>query len=282
MPKKTILPPKRDRELFFSDSQWAKLRRYIPEPLPPEDEARLREDIRAACSRLLAEQARHVLGRRTAAAMQKPGKGQPALLERLANHLRAAATVWREIKQLPPDSADVVVMKLLRELPREQVEKMLGVNALSELEALLDDDSLYVRRGVIYDDRLSDIRQYDALEAMARDIERRLAGIRKLGEAKRVDDPWPIFVRKVARCFREIDLRPTATGRVYDEGGKPTWFQEFMAALDKNLLGYKSLIGIDPEGKQYERDPKAFHAEIAKVIGGYRNSGKARKQITGH
>jgi hypothetical protein len=246
MPKpKAILPPKWGSELLPSDNQWAKLRRYIPEPLQPDDEARLCEDIKAACSWLLSEQARLALGRRTAAAMQRPSESQPALLERLARHLRAAADDWKKIKELA-DSPDV-------------------------------------RRGVIYDDRLSDIRQYDALEAMALDVERRLAGIRKLGEAEYVDDPWPIFVLKVAQCFREIGLRPTATGRIYDKGvaGKPTWFQEFMAALDKDLLGIKRLIGIDSEDKEYKRDHRAFYAEIAKVLGGYRNPGKARKQITG-
>jgi hypothetical protein len=241
MPKpKAILPPKWNSELFFSGNQWAKLRRCIPESLQPEKEARLRESIKAACDWLLAEEARLALGRRTAAAMRRPSERQPALLERLASHLRAAATDWEEITELA--------------------------------------DSPQARRGIIYDDRLSDIRQYDALEAMARDAERRLAGIRELGKAEYVDDPWPMFVRRVEQSFREIKLKPIATGRVYDnKGGKPTWFQEFMAALDKNLLGYKRLIGIDCEDKQYERDHKAFHAEIAKVIGGYRDPGKARK-----
>ena len=90
MPK-AILPPKWNWELFFSGNRWARLRRCIPEPLQPEDEARLREDITAACSWLLAEQARLALGTRTAAAIQKRGKRQPALLERLARNLRAAA-----------------------------------------------------------------------------------------------------------------------------------------------------------------------------------------------
>jgi hypothetical protein len=236
MPKpKAILPPKWNSELFPTDNQWARLRRYIPELLWPEDEARLRKGITAACSWLLTEEKRLALGRRTAAAMQKPGKGQPALLEVFRNHLRAAADSWKEITE----------------------------------------------RGVIYDDRLSDIRQYDVLEAMARDAERWVAGIRGLGEAEFVDDPFPTLVRKVAQCFREIGLRPTATGRVYDEGGEPTWFQDFIVALDKNLLGYKKLIGINREGKQYERPDKAVHAEIAKAMGGYGNPGKARKQITG-
>jgi len=37
------------------------------------------------------------------------------------------------------------------------------------------------------------------------------------------------------------------------------------------------LIGIDHENKQFERDPRAFHAETAKAMGGYGNPGKARK-----
>jgi hypothetical protein len=252
MPKKTIpLPgwtelfpsePGWSSELFPSDNQWVRLRRYIPGPLRPEDEARLREDIRAACSWLLTEQERLARGVRTHVAMQKPGNRQPALLESLADHLRAAATAWKKIMDLA--------------------------------------DSPQARRGIIYDDRLSAIRHYDALETMARDAERRLARIRKLGKAEYVDDPWPLFVRKVADCCRKIKPGPTATGRIY-EGGKPTWFQEFMFALDNNLLGYKRSIGIDREGKQKEHDPRAFYAEIAKAMGGYKNSGKARKQITG-
>ena len=98
-------------------------------------------------------------------------------------------------------------------------------------------------------------------------VRQRFAGIRRLGKAKPVADPWPIFVRKVAQCFRKVGLRPTATGRVY-EGGKPTWFQGFMAALDKNLLGIKRLIGTDREDEQFERDHRAFYAEIAKAMRG--------------
>jgi hypothetical protein len=241
MPKKTIPLPGWSSELFPSDNQWVRLCRCIPEPLQPEDESRLREGITAACSWLLAEQERLALGDRTAAAVQKPGKRQPAPLERLARHLRLAATAWKKLAELA--------------------------------------DSPHARRGVIYDDRLSDIRQYDVLEAMACDAERRLEGIRKLGESEYADDPWPTFVRKVAQCFWDIGLIPTATGRIY-ESGKPTWFQEFMAALDKDLLGIK-LISVDSEGNQKERDPRAFHAEIAKALGGYRTPGKARKQITG-
>jgi hypothetical protein len=130
--------------------------------------------------------------------------------------------------------------------------------------------------GEIHDDRLGDIGIYENLEAMARDAERRLAGIRQLGEPVKVDGPWPVFVRKIARSCRGVGLKPTATGGVY-ENAKPTWFQKFMTTLDKNLLGSKHLLGIDREGKQFERDHRAFYAAVAKALGGYTKPGKARK-----
>jgi hypothetical protein len=330
MPK-TILPPKQGSELFFDDNIWAKLRGYIPKPLQPEDEARLREGITAACSWLLAEQARLALGIRTVAASKKRGKGQPALLELFIRHLRAAATIWEEIKEsrsapYRPCRIPDLVWEVLKNLKCErengmplsvQIRKLENemqvrerayniqvkngqmvrrhadhhiasmhqvidiLREMSAAPAALGRDVTHANRlSDIHDDRLSDIRQYDALEAMARDAERRLAGIRKLGEAE-YDDPFPIFVRKVVQCFLEIGLRPTAKGRVYDEkGGKPTWFQEFMLALNNNLLGIRRLIVIDSKGKQFERDPRAFYAEIAKAMSGYKKPGKARKQIT--
>jgi hypothetical protein len=128
----------------------------------------------------------------------------------------------------------------------------------------------------IYDDRLGDICIYQKLEAMARDTERRVAGIRKLGKPINVAPPWPVFVRKVARCCREAGLDPTATGRIY-EGAKPTWFQKFMAAIDKDVMGSRKLLGIDPTGEQFERDHRAFYAAVAKALRGDGGRGKARK-----
>lgn len=130
----------------------------------------------------------------------------------------------------------------------------------------------------VYDDRLSDIRRFDMLDELANDAERRLIGIRKLGEPTAVTSPWPALVRGVARCCREVGLKPTASGHLYDDApGKPTWFQEFMAALDKNLLGSKDLLGVDRKGKQFERDHRAFYAEVGKALHGDRNAGKARR-----
>jgi hypothetical protein len=134
----------------------------------------------------------------------------------------------------------------------------------------------WAKVGKIHDDRLGDIGIYENLEAMARDAERRLAEIRQLGESVRVAGPWPAFVRKIARCCREAGLTPTATGGVY-ENAKPTWFQKFMVALDKNLLGSKHLLGIDSKDKQFERDHRAFYAAVAKALRGDGKPGKAQK-----
>jgi hypothetical protein len=122
----------------------------------------------------------------------------------------------------------------------------------------------------IHDDRLSDMRRYDDLEVLAQDAERRLKGFRKLGKPVAESDPWPVFVRWVARCLCAAGLKPTTTGRVYGEGN-PTWFQEFMAALNDNLLGEKG------RGNQLNYSHKAFCADIAKAMRGDRKPGKARK-----
>lgn len=135
--------------------------------------------------------------------------------------------------------------------------------------------------GTIHDDRLSVLREYDRLDVMAQDAERRLEGFRRLGNPIPVADPWPEFVRRVADGCRKAGLNPTATGRVYEEkNSTPTWFQEFVAALDKNLLGHRNLLGVNGKGEQVEHDHRAFYAEIAKVMSGYRKSGKARKKTT--
>ncbi len=125
----------------------------------------------------------------------------------------------------------------------------------------------------INDDRLSDIREYDKLEVMAQDAERRIAGFQGLGNPRDVADPWPEFVCRVAQSLREAGLKPTVTGRVYDDA-KPTWFQEFMVALNENLLGNQG------RAHQLDYSRAAFYAEIAKAVSGYGRPGKARKQTT--
>jgi hypothetical protein len=133
----------------------------------------------------------------------------------------------------------------------------------------------------VHDDRLSELREYDRLELMAQDAERRLQGFRRLGDPIHVADPWPEFVCRIADSCRKAGLNPTATGRGYDEkNSKPSWFQRFVAALDKNLLGSRNLLGVNGKGEQVERDHRAFYAGIAKAMSGYGKPGKARKQIT--
>lgn len=110
----------------------------------------------------------------------------------------------------------------------------------------------------IYDDRLSEIRKFDELETLAADAERRLRGIRQLGEPTDLHNPWPLFVRSIAECCRRAGLKPTATGAVYDERrSKPSWFQEFVVAIKDNLLGNQG-------GTRHSK--AAQYAEIAKAL----------------
>jgi hypothetical protein len=120
----------------------------------------------------------------------------------------------------------------------------------------------------ILDDRLG---IHETLDLAIWDLESRLTP-----KPVTAPEPFPAFVRKVARCLREIGLNPKATGRVYEATGQPTWFQKFMAALDKNLLGSRNLLGVDCAGEQFERDPTALYAAVAKALRGYKKAGKAR------
>jgi len=129
----------------------------------------------------------------------------------------------------------------------------------------------WAKIGQFYDDRLGDIDIYENLGPMARDAERRLARIRQFGKPITVSNPWPEFVRKVARCLREAGLNPQVTGRVYEHGGRPAWFQAFMAELNENLLGMKG------RGEQLDYSRSAFYAEIAKALRGDRKRDKALK-----
>jgi hypothetical protein len=213
------------RELLsFSDERWATITNPLPVPLSAEASTRLRAEITECCSSFLTQQAAIEEGANSAAAVRSPGKGQPALLERVAKGLRTAADAWAKI-------------------------------------------------GKIHDDRLGDIRIYANLETMARDAERRLAGIRQLGTPVVITPPWHLLVRNVAECCRKAGLKPTASGRVYEDS-KTTWFQEFMLKLNENLLGYEG------KGKQINYSSAAFYAEIAKAMSGYGKSGKAREDST--
>jgi hypothetical protein len=235
MPK-AILPENFFRSIelaSISDERWKRLKSFIPASLSPDADERLRGVVLETCSWFLTEQARLREGQATAAAMRRPGKGQPARLERWAKTARMAADAAKE-------------------------------------------------RGQFHDDRRSDLRQLDEqLEAVAQDAERRLAALRAYGKAKTHETPWREFVRKVAQNLRAIGLNPTVTGEVYE--GRLTWFQEFMAALQNEVLGRDGKPIARPADRS-AGDPgypgcslTTFAAEIAKAISSSKKPGKARK-----
>jgi hypothetical protein len=114
----------------------------------------------------------------------------------------------------------------------------------------------------MHDDRLGVLSDLgDQLEAMASDAERRLVTLRQMKPAK----PSPAaqsFIRAVARACRNVGLHPTANGRIYEEYGAATWFQEFIAVLNDNFLG---LQGWGAPGS-YTRN--ALFAEVAQAMSG--------------
>jgi hypothetical protein len=141
-------------------------------------------------------------------------------------------------------------------------------------------------RGQFHDDRRSDLQQQDEqLEALAKEAERRLAGLRVHGKARTYETPWREFVRKVAQDVRRVGLNPTVTGEVYEDRS-PTWFQEFMAVLQEEILGLSGKPIARPDDREWQlllnrngvraSTRAAFAAEIAKAIS-YRKPGKSRK-----
>jgi hypothetical protein len=142
--------------------------------------------------------------------------------------------------------------------------------------------------------RPSDLLLYNELEDLAGRLER-ISSF----EPPIEPDPWPAFVRSVAECFRDVakrlrddDLTPTVTMRFYkadeDGGGKPTWFQEFVADLHENLLGQEGYaaaakaLTVAGERRQeadvsaqYNR--RALHAAVVKAMRGDRKPGKSQK-----
>jgi hypothetical protein len=115
----------------------------------------------------------------------------------------------------------------------------------------------------MHDDRLgilSDLGNH--LEAMAADAERRLLALRGWKPSK----PKPasqLFIRAIANSCKLAGLHPTTNGRVYEDNS-PTWFQEFIAALNDNFLGSQ---GWGAPGS-YTRN--ALFAEVAKAMRGER------------
>jgi hypothetical protein len=138
----------------------------------------------------------------------------------------------------------------------ERFAKALRV-AASSWEAL---------RGV-YDDQLSDVRRFDELADMAADADRRLAALRALGEPTPIaGTPWRHFVGSLFKVCRRLDLKPTVMNRLYDdETAKPTWFQEFVLAVNDHLLGEQGYKAASTN---------AFHAETVAAVRAVR-SGEA-------
>jgi hypothetical protein len=167
----------------------------------------------------------------------------------LKEGMRSAMAARRRHKQLAP-------------LERLAKGLRMAVDAWASIGRIRDD-----RCGLL-DDRRG---LYKTLELMARGAEDRLAR-----KPVKVPKPFPVLVRKVARCIETAGLDPIVAGRVYVD--KPTWFQEFIVALDKELLGSKNLLTFDKrKGEQFERDPRATYAAVARAMSGYKKAGKARK-----
>jgi hypothetical protein len=112
-------------------------------------------------------------------------------------------------------------------------------------------------------DHLGSRSEYGSyLEALANDAQRRLKGLQSI-EATKPAPVRDIFVRNIAECCRAAGLNPIAHGRAYEEGSTPTWFQEFVAAINDHLLGLQGWGAADA-------DKRALFADIAKVMRGYR------------
>jgi hypothetical protein len=125
-----------------------------------------------------------------------------------------------------------------------------------------------IKEQPFHDDRVTDISRFDNLEAMAVDAERRFAALRAI-ESKYVVPPYEEFIRRVAKCCRTAGLKPTYTGRLYDYDDAATWFQKFVVALNRDLLGN--------EGPRRSASDEAEAAMITKAMRGDKKSGKARK-----
>jgi hypothetical protein len=228
------------RELSAIDDEcWNRLKKHFPTILTDEADALLRSRILECCSWFLTENGKVKESRRTFAAMQR-GKRQPSVLERLANGLRVAADAWANIRRNPH--------------PQITHERKV----------------FEYERG-IHDDRVTDISRFDGLEAMAADANRRLAALSAL-KPQNTNQPFGEFVRKVARYCCEAGLEPGVTGRLYERDAKPTWFQKFIIALDRDLLGTE---GPWPTKRKSSFD-KGKAASIAKALLSYKKSGKAR------
>jgi hypothetical protein len=129
----------------------------------------------------------------------------------------------------------------------------------------------WVDIGKLPDVRAAYISRNDDLEKMAGEAERQRVAFRAF-DPKDMTRPWEAFVRKVAKCCRKAGLEPGVTGRVYEENAHPTWFQKFIIALNRDLLGSE---GPWPNSRSASDQAKA--ASVVLAMRGDRNRGKARK-----
>jgi hypothetical protein len=176
----------------LNDDAWLRLQDILPGAVARAADtpltfwrANLRAEIEAAVTSLVKHETQRREYGAAAVAMRspKPGKGEPAPLERYAKALGDAARAWETMKAagLQPE---------------------IGGDRVGPLAAAAKD--------------------------MVAEL-RRLTGPHSLGPG------WEQFVREVADAFRHHDFKPTSTGRGYEKGATPSWFQALMLALNKAL-----------------------------------------------
>jgi hypothetical protein len=98
------------------------------------------------------------------------------------------------------------------------------------------------------------------LETIAADVLARKEALRNLRPV--VVNPKHDLVRSLAKICESCGLKVTATNRIYDERtNRPSWFQEFVGAVNDALLGAQ---GWGAAGGSR----KALHADVLKALRG--------------
>jgi hypothetical protein len=232
--------------LSISDGQWSRIVAELPNELPEDIEANLRERVIRCCNRYLARRRVWLRDVVTFAAMQaEPGKRAP--FEKLVAGLQMAAAAWAQI-------TDVYYAHRLGGRPQPD---SVAINASDET---VSPDAAAQFGGVFHDNRLGDASKYVELTEMVRGAERQLQGLRDLGEAVGVVNPWDDFVRDLRSAAQAVGLPPvTASGAIYEETGTATWFQKFAVAVDENLVGERRLV-------ERPRGLNATYAAIAAAL----------------
>jgi hypothetical protein len=79
------------------DETWVTLKRHLPEGLPDETDARLREAISKCLARLAAQRSAVFDGAQLTALLRSPGKGQHSPAERLSKYPTEALKAWKDM-----------------------------------------------------------------------------------------------------------------------------------------------------------------------------------------